>query len=111
MKFVQKNSLELGEVILPDLFILNYMPQLESIDVKIYLYIVFLDLLNNTPFTSQKELLAASTLIFCKFLQVWKLSLPIAATEAGILKLTILLTFFIAPTFITVKVFGKEYAV
>lgn len=42
MKFVQKSSLELGDVVLPDLFILNYMPQLESIDVKIYLYILFL---------------------------------------------------------------------
>ena len=42
MKFAQKSSLELGEVVLPDLFILNYMPQLESIDVKIYLYIIFL---------------------------------------------------------------------
>ena len=42
MKFVQKNSLELGDTPLPDLFILNYMPQLENIDVKIYLYILFL---------------------------------------------------------------------
>lgn len=42
MKFAQKSSLELGEIVLPDLFILNYMPQLESIDVKIYLYIIFL---------------------------------------------------------------------
>lgn len=42
MKFVQKSSLELGDTVLPDLFILNYMPQLESIDVKIYLYILFL---------------------------------------------------------------------
>ncbi len=42
MKFVQKSSLELGEIVLPDLFILNYMPQLEQIDVKIYLYIIFL---------------------------------------------------------------------
>lgn len=42
MKFVQKSSLELGDVVLPDLFILNYMPQLESVDIKIYLYILFL---------------------------------------------------------------------
>ena len=42
MKFVQKSSLELGETVLPDLFILNYMPQLESVDIKIYLYILFL---------------------------------------------------------------------
>lgn len=42
MKFVQKSALELGDTVLPDLFILNYMPQLESIDVKIYLYILFL---------------------------------------------------------------------
>ena len=42
MKFVHKSSLELGEIVLPDLFILNYMPQLEAVDIKIYLYIVFL---------------------------------------------------------------------
>ena len=42
MKFLQKSSLELGETVLPDLFILNYMPQLEAVDIKIYLYILFL---------------------------------------------------------------------
>lgn len=42
MKFVQKSSLELGEVVIPDLFVLNYMTQLEGIDIKIYLYILFL---------------------------------------------------------------------
>ena len=42
MKFVQKSSFELGDTPLPDLFILNYMPQLENADIKIYLYILFL---------------------------------------------------------------------
>lgn len=42
MKFVQKSSLELGDIVLPDLFVLNYIPQLEGIDVKVYLYVVFL---------------------------------------------------------------------
>lgn len=42
MKFLQKSSLELGEIVLPDLFVLNYMNQLEGIDIKIYLYILFL---------------------------------------------------------------------
>lgn len=42
MKFSQKTSLELDEIILPDLFVLNYMQQLEGVDVKVYLYIAFL---------------------------------------------------------------------
>ena len=40
MKFVQKSSFELGDTPLPDLFILNYMPQLENADIKIYLEIM-----------------------------------------------------------------------
>lgn len=42
MKFVQKNNLELGDINVPDLFILNYMPSLEGVDIKVYLYILFL---------------------------------------------------------------------
>src|SRR5574344_1067158 len=42
MKFTQKSSLELGNIEVPDLFVLNYMPQLENIDIKVYLYIIFL---------------------------------------------------------------------
>ncbi|MEG0873263.1 MAG: DnaD domain protein [Clostridia bacterium] len=42
MKFVQKNKIELSDTALPDLFILNYMNVLQGIDVKVYLYILFL---------------------------------------------------------------------
>lgn len=42
MKFVQKNKIELGDTPVPDLFILNYMNLLEPIDVKIYIYLMFL---------------------------------------------------------------------
>lgn len=42
MKFVKKNKLELGDTLVPDLFILNYMNLLEPLDVKIYIYILFL---------------------------------------------------------------------
>ena len=37
MKFVQKSKLELGDLNLPDLFIINYMPSLEGVDLKVYL--------------------------------------------------------------------------
>ncbi len=42
MKFTKKNKIELGDTPISDLFILNYMPSLESVDVKVYIYILFL---------------------------------------------------------------------
>ena len=42
MKFVRKNKLELSDTLVPDLFILNNMISLEGIDVKLYLYMLFL---------------------------------------------------------------------
>lgn len=42
MKFVQKNKMELGDTLLPDLFILNNMPSLNEIDLKLYIYMLFL---------------------------------------------------------------------
>lgn len=43
MKFNQKNKMELSDTLVPDLFILNYMNALEGIDIKVYLYILFLN--------------------------------------------------------------------
>ena len=43
MKFTKKNKIELGDTQVPDLFILNYMNTLENVDVKVYLYILFLE--------------------------------------------------------------------
>lgn len=42
MKFVKKSKMELSDTLIPDLFILNHMVSLEAIDIKVYLYIVFL---------------------------------------------------------------------
>ncbi len=42
MKFLQKSSLELDDTYVSDQFILNYMNTLEGIDIKLYLYILFL---------------------------------------------------------------------
>lgn len=42
MKFVQKNKLELGDTLVPDLFILNNMKLLSGNDLKVYLYILYL---------------------------------------------------------------------
>ena len=42
MKFAQKNKMELGDTLLPDLFILNNMPNLNELDLKLYIYILFL---------------------------------------------------------------------
>lgn len=42
MKFIQKNKLELGDTLVPDLFILNNMKMLQGNDIKIYLYIIYL---------------------------------------------------------------------
>lgn len=40
MKIVRKAKMELGDIQVPDLFILNYMSILEGIDVKVYLYLL-----------------------------------------------------------------------
>lgn len=42
MKFVNKSKMELSDTLIPDLFILNHMVSLESIDIKVYLYMQFL---------------------------------------------------------------------
>ena len=42
MKISQKSKLELSDIEIPDLFILNYLGTLEGIDVKVYLYLVFM---------------------------------------------------------------------
>lgn len=42
MKIVQKKKAELADTQVPDLFIINYLPILEGIDIKVYLYLVFL---------------------------------------------------------------------
>ena len=43
MKIERKSKLELGNVELPDVFILNNMPNIEGIDLKVYLYLMFLN--------------------------------------------------------------------
>lgn len=42
MKFIQKNKLELGDTLVPDLFILNNMKSLGENDLKVYIYILYL---------------------------------------------------------------------
>ena len=42
MKFIQKNKLELGDTLVPDLFILNNMKSLNEVDLKVYIYILYL---------------------------------------------------------------------
>ena len=42
MKFAQKNKMELGDTLIPDLFILNNMASLNGLDLKLYIYILFL---------------------------------------------------------------------
>lgn len=42
MKFAQKNKMELGDTLVPDLFILNNMANLGELDVKLYIYMLFL---------------------------------------------------------------------
>ncbi len=40
MKIVQKEDIELSDTLVPDLFILNLLPVLEGIDVKLYIYML-----------------------------------------------------------------------
>lgn len=42
MKFVSKSKLELADTAVPDLFIVNHMNSLEPIDLKVYIYILYL---------------------------------------------------------------------
>jgi len=42
MKFVKKSKMELSDTLVPDLFILNHMVSLEEVDIKVYLYLLFL---------------------------------------------------------------------
>lgn len=43
MKFVKKSKMELSDTLVPDLFILNNMVSLEAVDIKVYLYMLFLN--------------------------------------------------------------------
>ncbi|MDF2865922.1 MAG: replication protein DnaD [Clostridia bacterium] len=43
MKFVSKSKLELSDTLLPDLFIVNHMNSLELVDLKVYIYILYLE--------------------------------------------------------------------
>ena len=45
MKFIQKNKMELCDTPVADLFILNNMVSLEAIDIKLYLYMLYLTIL------------------------------------------------------------------
>lgn len=49
MKIIRKNKIELGDTQVPDLFILNYLPILEGVDVKVYLYLLICEK-NNLEF-------------------------------------------------------------
>ena len=42
MKFIMKNKLELGDTLVPDLFIINNMKNLQGNDIKVYIYILYL---------------------------------------------------------------------
>ena len=42
MKFVKKSKMELNDTLVSDLFILNHMVSLEEVDIKVYLYLLFL---------------------------------------------------------------------
>lgn len=42
MKFVSKAKLELADTLLPDLFIVEHMNSLEPIDLKVYIYMLYL---------------------------------------------------------------------
>lgn len=42
MKFMQKSKLELGDTLVPDLFIMNNMKNLKGTEIKIYLCIIYL---------------------------------------------------------------------
>lgn len=42
MKFIMKNKLELDDTLVPDLFIVNNMKNLQGNDIKVYMYILYL---------------------------------------------------------------------
>lgn len=42
MKLVKKSKMELSDTLVSDLFILNHMISLEEVDIKVYLYLLFL---------------------------------------------------------------------
>lgn len=42
MKFIQKNKMELGDTLVPDLFILNNMKSLHANDIKVYMYLLLM---------------------------------------------------------------------
>lgn len=42
MKFIKKSKMELSDTLVSDLFILNHMVSLEEVDIKVYLYLLFL---------------------------------------------------------------------
>ena len=42
MKFIMKNKLELDDTLVPDLFIVNNMKNLQGNDIKVYMYVLYL---------------------------------------------------------------------
>lgn len=54
MKLIRKSNFELNDTLLPDLFILNYMPSMQQNDLKVYIYLLFL--LKNSINISEKEI-------------------------------------------------------
>lgn len=42
MKFIQKRKLELGDTLVPDLFIMNNLKSLQANEIKIYLYLLYM---------------------------------------------------------------------
>ena len=42
MKFSVKSKLNLSDTLIPDLFITDYMSNLQDVDIKVYLFIIYL---------------------------------------------------------------------
>lgn len=60
MKFSSKSKLNLSDTLVSDLFILDYMNELEPVDIKLYLYILYL----------QKENIEVDNQSICKKLNI-----------------------------------------
>ena len=80
MKVIQKRKMQLGDVQVPDLFILNYISTLEGTDIKIYLSLLYnqkYDMEFDIPLLSKK---------ICITEQEVKMSLERLQTEGLIIK-------------------------
>ena len=80
MKVVHKSKMQLGDTQVPDLFILNYMNNLEFVDIKLYLYFLYIQK-NSIDFDISE--LSKS---ICVTEQEIKLSIERLQTEGLILK-------------------------